>query len=353
MSRSLRNLVIAGRRIGPHTGCFVIGEAGVNHNGNLELAHRLIEVAAEARADAIKFQTFDPDLLASAEAPKAEYQARATGASESQREMLRRLVLSKDAHRELKRHAEQRGLIFLSTPFDEESADFLEELGVAAFKVASGEITNHPFIAHLAGKGMPVLLSTGMSNLEEVASAVAVVESTGAPAYALLHCTSSYPAPPQSANLRALLTLRQRFGVEVGYSDHTTGASVPLAAIALGATLLEKHVTLDRTMNGPDHATSMEPTSFAELVREIRAVEVALGDGVKAPQPCEQDARRVARRSLFAARELHAGNVLAMGDLIAQRPGTGISPARLPQLVGRRLKRDVVAGAMLAESDLE
>ncbi len=344
----MKIIALQGRQIGGGARCFVIAEAGVNHDGDLAVAHQLVDAAADARADAVKFQTFAPDALASANAPKAAYQLRRTAGAESQREMLRRLSLSREAHVALKDHAERRGLLFLSTPFDEGSADFLEQLGVAAFKVASGEITNHAFLRHLGRKGKPLLLSTGMSDLAEVAAAV---HAAAAPSLALLHCLSSYPAPPEQANLRAMETLRRSFEVPVGYSDHTLGSAVMLASVALGAALVEKHLTLGRDRSGPDHAASAEPLEFRALVEQIRFVESALGDGVKSVQPAERETRAVARKSLFAARDLFRGERIDEHALRAQRPGTGISPSRLPALIGRVLTRDLPEGALLSESD--
>jgi N-acetylneuraminate synthase/N,N'-diacetyllegionaminate synthase len=347
----MSSFAIGGRQIGGGARCFVIAEAGVNHNGELALAHQLVDAAADAGVDAVKFQTFDPEALASAEAPKAAYQARATG-SESQREMLKRLALTESAHVELKKHAEDRGLLFLSTPFETASAALLDRLGVAAFKVPSGELTNHPFLRDLARRGRPLLISTGMSDMEEVDAAVRAVRDAGEIPLALFHCTSSYPAPPETANLRAMETLRRRFGVPIGYSDHTLGATVPLAAVALGAELLEKHLTMSRSLPGPDHAASIEPEELRALVRELRVIESALGDGVKAVQPCERETQMVARKSLFAARDLAAGETLGAADLAARRPGTGISPARMAAVIGRRLKHAVPCDAMLREEDL-
>ena len=254
-----RSIEVAGRTIGDGHPCFVIAEAGVNHNGDSALAHQLIDVAADAGADAVKFQTFDPERLVSATARKAAYQAAGTGSSESQLDMLRRLVLPLEALAALAEHAARRGLIFLSTPFDESSADTLGELGMAAFKVPSGEVTNHALVAHVAGKGRPVLLSTGMSTLAEVAAAVEVVRQSGHPPLALFHCVTSYPAAPADCNLRAIAAMKAAFGAPVGWSDHTEGVAVSLAAVAAGANLLEKHFTLDRGLPGPDHRASLEP----------------------------------------------------------------------------------------------
>lgn len=343
---------IAGRGLGAGEPCFIIAEAGVNHNGDAELAHRLVEVAAEAGADAVKFQTFDPDVLVSRDAPKAEYQVANTGEEESQLEMLRRLVLPAETFESLARYAAERGILFLSTPFDAGSADLLERLGVQAFKVPSGEVTNHPLIAHLARKGKPLLLSTGMSTLAEVGEAVEVVRAHGSPPLALLHCVSEYPAPAAECNLRAMEAMRKAFGVPTGWSDHTEGLPVSIAAAAMGASVLEKHFTLDRTLPGPDHAASLEPGELVELVASVRAVEAARGDGVKRPMPSEAANARLVRRSLHAARELPSGHTLSSEDVVALRPGTGISPDALESVVGRRLRMPVGSGGMLLEDHL-
>lgn len=341
------------RAIGEGARCFVIAEAGVNHNGQLDLAHRLVDAAADSGADAVKFQTFEADALAAEDAPKAEYQKKTAGAAESQRDMLRKLMLSEQAHVELKRHAEERGLFFFSTPFDERSAELLDRVGIALLKVPSGELTNLPFLRSLARRRLPMILSTGMADLDEVAAAVDVVRASGLSALALLHCTSSYPAPPESVNLRAMQTLRAQFGVPVGYSDHTRGAAIPIAAVALGACILEKHLTLDRNLPGPDHTASMEPVDFRAMVEAVRATEMALGDGSKRPHSCELDVRRVARKSLFTARPIDAGAALCAEDLVARRPAGGISPAALDRLIGRRLKRRLAEAVLLDEGDLE
>jgi N-acetylneuraminate synthase len=331
----------------------VIAEAGVNHNGDPDLAHRLVDVAAEAGADAVKFQTFDPERLVSPLARKAEYQIAHTGSSESQLEMLRRLVLPQEALAPLAAHAAERGIIFLSTPFDEASADVLEGLGVPAFKVPSGEVTNHPLVAHLAAKGTPVLMSTGMSTLVEVAEAVQVVRENGDPPLALFHCVTSYPAAAADCNLRAIGAMKAAFGVPVGWSDHTDGIQVFLAAVAAGASLLEKHFTLDRGLPGPDHLASLEPGELAALVQAVREIESALGDGVKRPAASEVANAAVVRRSLHAARPLPAGHVLKAGDLVVLRPGTGLPPSLRDRLVGRKLRVGVERGEMLAERHLD
>ncbi len=352
-SERRRDLQIAGREIGPGNPCFVIAEAGVNHNGDPALARRLVDAAADAGADAVKFQTFRAEGLASPSAPKAEYQTRATGASESQLDMLRRLELSREAHAGLMARCRDRGVVFLSTPFEEESADFLESLGVAAFKVPSGEVTNLPFLAHVARKGRPVILSTGMSTLEEVGAAVRCLRESGDPPLVLLHCVSRYPADPRDANLRAMATMSEAFEVPVGYSDHTAGLEVAFAAAALGAAVLEKHFTLDRALPGPDHAASLEPGELASLVRGIRLVESALGHGRKEPVLAEAETAAVARKSLVAVRDLPVGAILTRDALAVLRPGTGLAPARLEELLGRKLRREVREGVPLREEDLE
>ena len=351
-ARPVRPLPLAGRAIGPGP-VFVIAEAGVNHNGDPELARRLVDAAATAGADAVKFQTFDPAALAAAGAPTAEYQRRAGAGAADQRDLLAALALPAEAWAGLQAHALDRGLVFLSTPFDDGSAALLEGLGVPAFKVGSGELTNLPFIARLARRGRPLLISTGMADMVEVAAAVDTVVANGDVPLALFHCVSSYPAQPADANLRAIETLRRAFGVPVGWSDHTPGIEMPLAAVSVGARLVEKHVTLDRDLPGPDHRASLEPDELAAMVRAIRSIEAALGTGIKAPVPAEADVARVARRSLHWARALDAGRLVDAGDVAILRPGTGLAPARLVDVVGRRTRRDVAAGAAVAAGDVE
>jgi N,N'-diacetyllegionaminate synthase len=338
--------------IAPGHPCFVIAEAGVNHNGNLDLARRLIDEAARAGANAVKFQMFKADKLVSRSAPKAAYQVRTTGGEESQHEMIRRLELGFEQHRLLLDHAEKQGLMLLSTPFDEESADELEALGIQAFKIPSGEVINLPFLAHLARKKTPIILSTGMSDLAEVAAAVRTIEENGNPPLILLQCLTNYPADPAEINLRAMSTMAAAFGVPVGYSDHVVGNEVAFAAVALGACLVEKHFTLDRTLPGPDHQASLEPDELAALIQGIRSVEAALGDGIKRPAPSEKDISRIVRKSLVTTREIPAGTEIESSMLIAKRPGTGISPADLSRVLGRRTRRDVPGETVLTSEDL-
>jgi N,N'-diacetyllegionaminate synthase len=351
-ARPARSVALAGRRIGDGP-VFVIAEAGVNHDGRAELAHRLVDAAADAGADAVKFQTFDPAALAAAGAPTAEYQRRSAAGEEDQRAMLARLALPADTWASLRDHANERGIIFLSTPFDDASADLLHGLDVPAFKVASGELTNLPFIARLARRGRTLLVSTGMADMVEVAAAVDAIGAAGDPPVALFHCVSNYPARPEDANLRAIATMRTAFGVPVGWSDHTIGIDLALAAVASGAAMVEKHLTLDRSAAGPDHAASLEPDELAGMVAGIRAVEAALGTGAKRPVEAERAMALVARKSLHWARSLAAGSPIREADLAALRPGTGLSPARLDALVGRRTRRAVTAGDLVRPDDAE
>jgi N,N'-diacetyllegionaminate synthase len=349
----LSDFVLAGRAIAPGRPVFVIAEAGVNHNGDAAMARALIDAAADSAADAVKFQTFRTSALTSRTAPKAAYQIEATGAGESQSEMLMRLELSTETLRALQAHAAARGIVFFSTPFDEASADTLAALGVPMFKIPSGEITNLPLLRHIAAKGKPIILSTGMSTLDEVAQALAAIGDVADVPVAILHCVSAYPAPVGEVNLRAMDALRDRFGRPVGLSDHTLGLEIALAAVARGAAIVEKHLTLDKNLPGPDHRASLEPAEMAALVHGIRNVEAALGDGVKRPMPSELDTRRVARKSLVAARALRAGEELVKDAVAVKRPGTGISPAELERALGRRVRRDLAADDVIDWTALE
>ncbi len=346
-------IVIGDRRIGVGQPVYVIAEAGVNHNGDIELARQLIDIAADAGADAVKFQTFKAELLATREAPKASYQLQTTDAAESQYEMLRSLELTEDVHRELFDYCRARQIQFLSAPFDEASADFLETLGVAAYKIPSGELTNLPLLAHVARKGKAMIVSTGMATLEEVEIAVGAILRAGNDQFSLLHCVSNYPADPAEVNLRAMLTMQEVFKVPVGFSDHTRGIEVALAAVALGASLIEKHFTLDRTLPGPDHQVSLEPDELARMVQGIRKVTSALGDGRKKPAPSEVGTAAVARKSLVAARHILRGTVLTEELIQLRRPGTGLPASMRESVLGRRALQDIESGALISQEVLD
>lgn len=338
---------------------FIIAEAGVNHNGDEALALQLVETAARCGADAVKFQTFKADKLVRRGAEKAEYQRRETGDGD-QHSMLKALEMSSDLHHRLFEKCAAVGIEFMSTPFDEEAAVFLKNLGMRHLKVPSGEITNLPFLEFLTGLNLPMILSTGMADLEEVKTATAhIAQVRTAMGWSetdrmltVLHCTSNYPAANTDVNLRAMQTIAEATGLPVGYSDHTLGLAVSTAAVALGATVIEKHFTLDRAMPGPDHRASLTPQELEALVKQIRAVEEALGSPEKVPTESELPVRALVRRSVSAARDLSAGAMLEPTDLTLLRPGTGIPPASLHQIFGRVIARDIAAGTTLLWDDL-
>ena len=327
----------------------VIAEAGVNHNGDLDLARRLIDVAADAGADRVKFQTFNADRLVTATAAKASYQAQWTSADEGQHAMIRRLELNREGHETLIAHSKARRIEFFSTAFDTESIDLLVSLGIDSFKVPSGEITNLPYLRHMGRYGKRIFLSTGMATLDEIGAALSVLERAGTPRHqvTVLHCNTAYPTPMADANLRAMLTIRDEFGVAVGYSDHTAGIEVAVAAVALGASVIEKHFTLDRTLPGPDHKASLEPAELKAMVSSIRNIEEALGDGVKRLTPSEAANRPAARKSIVAKRSIRAGETFSSDNLTAKRPGTGISPMRWDEVIGQRASRDFAADELI------
>lgn len=328
----------------------IIAEAGVNHNGDIALAKRLIEVAAEAGVDMVKFQTFSADRLATGSASKAEYQSQSTGESESQHAMLRRLELSRDMHHVLIEHCRTHGIRFFSTGFDVESLDFLVELGLDLIKVPSGEITNLPYLRRVAVHGKPVILSTGMASLGDIESALAVLEQGGIDRehITVLHCNTEYPTPMADVNLRAMRNIGQAFEVAVGYSDHTAGIDVAIAAVALGATVIEKHFTLDRSLPGPDHAASLEPDELKAMVAAIRNIELALGDGIKRATRSEARNMPIARKSIVASRPIRAGETFTAENITAKRPGTGISPMRWDEVVGRKATRDYASDELIS-----
>ncbi|MBU1666270.1 MAG: N-acetylneuraminate synthase [Gammaproteobacteria bacterium] len=320
----------------------IIAEAGVNHNGDLELARRLIDAAAEAGADLVKFQTFKADRLVTATARKADYQTRNSGGGETQHEMLRRLELSPEAHHELIAHCQTRGIGFFSTGFDNESVDFLASLGQERFKIPSGEITNLPYLRNMGRYGREIILSTGMATLGDIEAAIDALEQAGTPRSRLtvLHCTTEYPTPMAEVNLRAMQSIAQAFGVRVGYSDHTPGIEVAIAATALGATIIEKHFTLDRNLPGPDHKASLEPDELKAMVAAIRNIEIALGDGIKRLTPSEAKNKPIARKSLVASQSIREGEMFSAENITAKRPGTGISPMRWDEVMGQVAKRN-------------
>lgn len=341
------------RTIGPGQACFVIAEVGVNHNGSLELAHRLIDAVRGTGADAVKFQSFRTDALVTGAAAKADYQRHNTGVGGTQRAMLEALELSVEAHAELMAHCAQAGILFLSTPYDEESLRLLDRLDVAAIKVASTDTTNLPFLRTIDRVGRPVILSTGMCSLAEVAEAVDALDASRAGGrLCLLQCTSEYPAPVEDLNLRAMGTLGAAFGVPVGFSDHTEGTEAALWAVAAGAALIEKHVTLDRGMPGPDHRASLDIDGLRALVSGVRRVERALGDGVKRVMPSEAANREPMRKSIVAARDLRAGQCLTAADLACKRPGGGLPPSWTDRLAGRTLRRAIAADEPIRPDDV-
>ena len=320
----------------------IIAEAGVNHNGNLDMALRLVDSAADAGADIVKFQTFKASNIVTADAVRAEYQQKNTGDDESQYAMLRRLELTEEDHHQLLARCRDRGIEFLSTPFDIESVDFLASIGVRRWKIPSGEITNYPLIRKIAGMDGHVILSTGMSTPEEIGAALDVLEKFGKNKedITLLHCTTEYPAPVSEVNLRAIEEMRELFRVETGYSDHTEGITIPVAAVALGASVIEKHFTLSRDLPGPDHKASLEPAELAAMVSGIRDVEKALGDGHKRVAPSELKNRDIARKSIVAATAIRKGEAFTEKNLTAKRPGTGISPMMWESIVGQTAPKD-------------
>ena len=332
----------------PHT--FIIAEAGVNHNGNQELAKKLIDAAKEAGVDAVKFQTFKAEKMVSPFTKKANYQKRTTNKAESQLEMIKKLELSFEDFIKLKKHCDKKDIIFLSTPFDYESIEFLEKL-MPLYKIASGEITNLPFLEYIAKKGKPIILSTGMSTLGDIEEAINIISPflnaqhfqshAKFPPLTLLHCVSDYPADFSEVNLKAMLTIKEAFKLPVGYSDHTLGIEVPIAAVALGARIIEKHFTLDKSFPGPDHRASLEPHELKEMVKAIRNVEKSLGNNIKRPTNNELKVMKVARRSLIAKRNIKDGETVKKSDIAIKRPGLGIPPKFKEIVIGMRLSREI------------
>jgi N,N'-diacetyllegionaminate synthase len=337
---------IEDRLIGQGEPVFIVAEAGVNHNGKVELGKKLVDAAKVSGADAVKFQTFRVHKVVTRYAEKADYQKRA-GPKESQYEMLRKLELSSQDIKKLFDYAKQRHIIFLSSAFDEESVDLLDRLGVCAFKVASGEITDFPLLRYIAEKKKPVILSTGMSTYEEVKEALATLRKGGIKEIVLLHCITSYPARIEESNLRTIETLRNRFRLPVGFSDHTESIAVPVAAAALGAVVIEKHFTLSKNLPGPDHRASVEPSEFKQMVTAIREVEKSLGDGEKRLTAEEKEIKKAARRSIVARVRIPNGTVIREDMLDFKRPGTGLRPGELGKVVGKKAKKSIEADELI------
>lgn len=321
---------------------FIIAEAGVNHNGSLDLAKQLIDIAASAGADAVKFQTFKADKLVSKTAPKANYQKQTTDAAESQYTMIKKLELDPAAHHELIAYCKTKNILFLSTPFDHESIELLDQLGMSIFKIPSGEITNLPYLRHIGRLGKEVILSSGMADLGEIEDALDILITSGTlkEHITVLHATTEYPCPIEDVNLRAMQTIESAFGVRTGYSDHTSGIEVPIAAVAMGATVIEKHFTLDCTMEGPDHKASLEPHELNAMVSAIRNIEKALGNGIKKPSKSEAKNIEIARKSIVASQPIGKGEIFTETNLTIKRPGNGISPMRFDEIIGTVAQKD-------------
>lgn len=320
----------------------IIAEAGVNHNGNLEIAKKLIEVAKESGADIVKFQTFTAEKCISKSAPKAEYQLQTTSTKETQLEMVKKLELDTEAHYILIQHCQKVGIEFLSTPFDFESIDLLNQLGMQIFKIPSGEITNLPYLRRIGRLNKRIILSTGMSNLGEIETAISIITNAGTKRenITILHCNTEYPTPMQDVNLRAMQTIASAFHLPIGYSDHTQGIHIPIAAVAMGAKVIEKHFTLDKNMDGPDHKASLEPHELKEMIECIREIEVALGDGIKQESESEKKNKPIARKSIVANRAIKMGEVFSEENLYVKRPANGLSPMEWDNVIGKIAKKD-------------
>lgn len=325
----------------------IIAEAGVNHNGSLELAYRLVDKAKAAGADIVKFQTAKAESVVSRYAEKAEYQKKSTGNFGSQLDMIKKLLLTYEEFVQLKAYCDQKKIVFLSAPFDLDSIEFLYKLGCSVWKVPSGEITNYPYLVKIARTAIPVILSTGMAALDEIEDAVRLLKENGCQDISLLHCITEYPAPVEDVNLRAMLTLKEKFGVPVGYSDHTLGTEISIAAVAMGAEIIEKHFTLDRRMDGPDHKASLEPDELAAMVRAVRNVEMAFGDGKKEPAASERKNITAARKSIVAKKDIPIGETITEMNITTKRPGNGISPMKWNEVLGKKAKRNFLEDELI------
>ncbi|MFL2109904.1 N-acetylneuraminate synthase [Marinilactibacillus psychrotolerans] len=328
---------------------FIIAEAGVNHNGSLEIAKQLVDAAKEAGVDCVKFQTYISKNIVSKNAVKAEYQKQQSEVEESQHDMLKKLELSFDEFIELKDYCELKGITFLSTAFDFDSINFLKSLNMETWKIPSGDITNLPYLIKIAKLNKPIILSTGMSTMNDIENAIRALKENGTGELTVLHCTSEYPTPYKDVNLLAMLTIQNQFNVQIGYSDHTQGIEVPIAAVALGATVIEKHFTLDRNMEGPDHKASLEPDELKKMVESIRHIESAKGDGKKAPAQSEKKNMAVARKSIVANKDIKAGEVFTEENLTVKRPGDGINPMRWFDIIGKKAIRDFEEDELISE----
>lgn len=331
----------------------IIAEAGVNHNGNFELAKKLVDEAVLAGADIVKFQTCKAENVISRYADKAEYQKETTGEADSQLEMVRKLMLSYEEYGELKKYCDEKGIEFLSTAFDLPSVDYLHSIGMKRWKIPSGEITNLPLLIKIASLGEPIIMSTGMSDLDEVEDAIKVLKDNGAKDITLLHCTTEYPAPYEDVNLKAMKTMADKFNLPVGYSDHTKGIEIPVGAVALGACVIEKHFTLDRNMEGPDHKASLEPKELKAMVDSIRHIEVAIGDGIKKVSASELKNQDIARKSIIASKKINKGDIFSEDNITTKRPGNGINPMRWFELLGKVSKHDYEEDYLIELDELD
>jgi len=343
---------IESKKLGSSYPCFIIAEAGVNHNGDVSLAKRLIDEASNSGADAVKFQIFNAGNIVTINAEKAGYQKKSESQSSTQYEMLKKLELTNKEFRILSDYAKEKGLVFLATPFDVESIDFLDEIGVSAFKISSGEINNNTLLKYVAHKQKPIILSTGMSTLCDVENALRVIEGEGNLDIILLHCVSDYPAEVKDVNLRAMDTLRHAFGYLVGYSDHSIGITIPIAAVSLGACIIEKHFTLDKNLPGPDHKASLEPDELKMMIKGIREIEIAMGTGIKKPSQSEIENKKAIRRSIVAAKDIPEHTIITSELVTTKRPGTGISAENLPMVIGTRTRRHIKKDEILAWTDV-
>lgn len=348
----IKPIKIGSRLVGEGQPVFIIAEAGVNHNGDIELAKKLVDVAKEAGADAVKFQTFSADAIALKDAPKSSYHIETTGMEQSWYDLLKSQELTREEHRILSDYCRAREIMFLSTPYDKVSADLLAALKVPAFKIASTDLNNIPFLRYIARKGLPIILSTGMSTLEEVRESVDAIRGEGNNNLVLLHCTANYPAPLKDINLRAMTTLRDEFQVPVGYSDHTVGYFAPIAAVAAGAAVFEKHFTLDKSLPGPDHRSSLDPTELAAMVKDIRTTEVIMGTAEKKPSESEYENRGKLRKSIVSRIDIPQGTVITEEMLDVKRPGTGLSPKHWENIIGRQTRVDIPQDKIIAWDDI-